>query len=64
MYGDEVVAEENLVIPHKLMHERLFVLLPLYEIYQGPIPGVERTIANLIIDRKEELAGISVFHLV
>lgn len=64
MYGDEVVEEDNLVIPHELMHERLFVLLPLYEIYQGPIPGVDRSIANLIIDRKEELAGISMFHLV
>lgn len=64
MYGEELVEDENLVIPHRLMHERLFVLLPLYEIYQGPIPGVESSIANLIIDRKEELSGISVFHLV
>lgn len=64
MYGDEIVDEDNLVIPHARMHERLFVLLPLYEIYQGLIPGVDRSIANLIIDRKEELAGISMFHLV
>jgi 2-amino-4-hydroxy-6-hydroxymethyldihydropteridine diphosphokinase len=32
LFGDEVVAEEDLEIPHPRMHERLFVLDPLCEI--------------------------------
>lgn len=31
MYGDEIVKEERLSIPHPLMHEREFVLRPLVE---------------------------------
>jgi 2-amino-4-hydroxy-6-hydroxymethyldihydropteridine diphosphokinase len=30
-YGDEVIAEEGLVIPHPHLHERTFVLVPLVE---------------------------------
>ncbi|MBI2675393.1 MAG: 2-amino-4-hydroxy-6-hydroxymethyldihydropteridine diphosphokinase [Candidatus Aenigmarchaeota archaeon] len=31
-YGDEIVDRKNLKIPHPMLHERLFVLLPLAEI--------------------------------
>ena len=44
LYGDEIVDEESLKIPHPRMHERAFVLVPLGEIApdlvipgQGPI---------------------------
>ena len=44
LYGDEIVEEESLKIPHPRMHERAFVLVPLAEIApelvitgQGPI---------------------------
>ncbi|MEM1012535.1 MAG: 2-amino-4-hydroxy-6-hydroxymethyldihydropteridine diphosphokinase [Planctomycetota bacterium] len=30
--GDEVIAEPDLLVPHRLMHERHFVLAPLVEI--------------------------------
>ena len=32
LYGDEIVSEDQLKIPHPLMHTRLFVLEPLIEI--------------------------------
>jgi len=32
LYGDEVIAEPGLAVPHPRMHERAFVLMPLAEI--------------------------------
>ena len=32
LYGNDIIDEEGLVIPHPRMHERLFVLKPLCEI--------------------------------
>jgi 2-amino-4-hydroxy-6-hydroxymethyldihydropteridine diphosphokinase len=32
LYGDRVVAEDGLAVPHPRMHERAFVLAPLVEI--------------------------------
>ncbi len=40
LYGDEIVDEESLKIPHPRMHERAFVLVPLAEIApELVIPG-------------------------
>jgi len=32
LYGDRIINEENLIVPHPRMHERSFVLEPLKEI--------------------------------
>ena len=32
LYGDQVIAEPGLTVPHPRMHERAFVLMPLAEI--------------------------------
>ena len=48
LYGDEVVDEESLKIPHPRMHERAFVLVPLAEIAPDlAIPG-QGKIAELL----------------
>jgi 2-amino-4-hydroxy-6-hydroxymethyldihydropteridine diphosphokinase len=47
-YGDEVIAEEDLVIPHPLLHERDFVLEPLGEVAPDKVhPVLGQTIAEL-----------------
>lgn len=42
-YGSETIVESNLIIPHRLMHKRNFVLIPLMEIasdFVHPILGL------------------------
>ncbi len=50
LYEDEVISTERLVIPHPRMHERLFVLRPLLELWPSGrnLPGFRRTPAELI----------------
>ncbi|MCR4291040.1 MAG: 2-amino-4-hydroxy-6-hydroxymethyldihydropteridine diphosphokinase [Candidatus Scalindua sp.] len=43
LYGDRIVNDHNLKIPHERMHERVFVLGPLYEIspdIKHPVSGI------------------------
>ena len=47
-YDDEIIAEEDLVIPHPLLHERDFVLEPLNEVASEKVhPIFGQTIAEL-----------------
>ena len=40
LYGDEQVAEPGLEVPHPRLHERMFVLEPLFELTPGlVVPG-------------------------
>ena len=32
LYGDEIISEDRLIVPHPLMHERKFVMQPLAQI--------------------------------
>ena len=48
LWGDETVAEDDLMIPHPRFHERLFVLVPLVEICPGiVVPPSGRTIGDI-----------------
>ncbi|OGC30620.1 2-amino-4-hydroxy-6-hydroxymethyldihydropteridine diphosphokinase [candidate division WOR-1 bacterium RIFOXYB2_FULL_48_7] len=55
LYGDQVVSEDRLQIPHPLLHERAFVLKPLREIAPHALhPILEKEISSLYDDRKAE----------
>ena len=48
LYGDEIINEDQLKIPHPLMHTRLFVLEPLIEIEPNIVhPLFNKTVLQL-----------------
>lgn len=48
LYGDEVIDEPGLRVPHPRMHERAFVLVPLLDILPDwTHPALRRTVAEL-----------------
>ena len=49
VYGDIVVDEPGLTVPHPAMHQRAFVLAPLVEIAADLTPpGFEQTVSDLL----------------
>ena len=53
LYGDEVVDQPGLTVPHPRLHERRFVLEPLAELEPGlTVPG-RGTVADLLDDYTE-----------
>ena len=49
LYGDHVIAETGLIVPHPRMHERAFVLAPLAEIAPNTIVPAKGSLAALLV---------------
>ncbi len=51
LYGNVIVHTEELVVPHPLMHQRLFVMQPLVEIAPSLIhPVLQKSMYDLYMD--------------
>jgi 2-amino-4-hydroxy-6-hydroxymethyldihydropteridine diphosphokinase len=56
LLGEQIISEDDLQVPHPLMHERMFVLEPLKEIAPRVVhPVLEKSIVDLFEERKSEL---------
>lgn len=57
LYGNQIIREENLTVPHPALHERRFVLVPLREIAPTLKPPLlERTPEELLRDLRDSSA--------
>jgi 2-amino-4-hydroxy-6-hydroxymethyldihydropteridine diphosphokinase len=48
LYENTVMDEENLKLPHPRLHLRKFVLVPLAEVWDKSLPGLDSTPAQLL----------------
>lgn len=56
-YGSEIINLPDLIIPHKLLHERRFVLMPLNEIAADlNHPVFHKTIKQLLLELIDDLS--------
>lgn len=59
-YGDRIIDEENLVIPHPRLKDRAFVLIPLADLDPDLIyPGTNSSISDLLLH--VDLAGVDLY---
>ena len=55
LYGEEVISEKHLTVPHPLMHERRFVLVPLVELDPNLThPSLGLTMSELLARLSED----------
>ena len=57
LWGDQIIHEEGLAIPHPRMHERAFVLLPLVELVPELVHPVEGISMQALLARTIEQNG-------
>lgn len=56
LYGNSIVSSDDLIVPHPLMHERMFVLKPLVEIAPNALhPTLNATVSQLMDGLKKHV---------
>jgi 2-amino-4-hydroxy-6-hydroxymethyldihydropteridine diphosphokinase len=61
-FNDDIVNEENLLIPHPEIPNRRFVLMPLNEIAPDMLhPGLKKTMKELLAESKDHLKAFPVY---
>ena len=63
LYGDVVLSEPDLTIPHPLLHERKFVLIPLCEIASEVVHPVLNKTFRELLDACEDSSNVKHFRL-
>lgn len=54
LYGNSVIRDENLTVPHPSLHKRRFVLVPLQEIAASlKLPLFDRTVEELVPELRD-----------
>lgn len=58
-YGDQIIRDENLVVPHPFLHQRRFTLMPLVELNAGLVhPVLNQTVQTLLNELEDNLSVI------
>ncbi|WP_217608844.1 2-amino-4-hydroxy-6-hydroxymethyldihydropteridine diphosphokinase, partial [Bacillus sp. GbtcB15] len=61
LFNYENIEAEQLIVPHPRMHERAFVLIPLFELNQDVrIPSIDEPIST-IIDQLHDKEGVRIW---
>ena len=55
LYGDRVIDEPGLKVPHPRAHERQFVLVPLYEVWPDAVIPGWGPVRNFVVPARDEL---------
>jgi 2-amino-4-hydroxy-6-hydroxymethyldihydropteridine diphosphokinase len=60
-FGDEIIHQDHLAVPHPHLYERRFVLVPLNEIAPDLMhPVINKTVSELLLELKDSLQVIKV----
>ena len=55
LFGEEVISEKGLQVPHPLMHSRRFVLVPMVSLAPDLVhPVLRKSMAELLVDSPEK----------
>lgn len=63
LYGDEIINESDIFIPHPHLHERRFVLVPLNEIASGLIHPVKNAKIHKLLEECTDNGSVTFFQL-
>ena len=63
-YGDEVIDEPDLIVPHQYFHERRFAVEPMFEIAPDFIhPRLNKTIKSIALELTDKLSVQNLNHI-